>query len=182
MARRIPGIKPSIPDHTVWSGSAAEAMAMFGCAAMSSANAGAVKVVHKERFDTEAPFTRAFNGLQNFEPISRSHPGLVQILHAGRNDGYFYYVMELADSLEGELKELNGLNGLAYRPKTLESLLRANGRMPVAEVIELGLNLLSALAHLHQRGLIHRDIKPGNIILVNGQPKLADIDWFRNGQ
>ena len=41
-----------------------------------------------------------FKAIQKFEPISRSHPGVVNILQIGRNDdeGYFYYVMELADA------------------------------------------------------------------------------------
>jgi serine/threonine protein kinase len=43
------------------------------------------------------------------------------------------------------------------------------------ECIRLGLSLATALKHLHSHGLIHRDVKPGNVIFVNGVPKLADI-------
>src|SRR5829696_3588294 len=59
----------------------------------------AVKIVYRARFDSERPYEREFKGIQTSEPISRSHPGLVDILQIGRNDeaGYFYYVMELAD-------------------------------------------------------------------------------------
>src|SRR5260370_260970 len=46
---------------------------------------------------------------------------------------------------------------------------------PFEECLQIGLSLSNALAHLHRRGLIHRDVKPSNIILVNGIAKLADI-------
>ncbi|MBI2948970.1 MAG: protein kinase, partial [Verrucomicrobia bacterium] len=60
----------------------------------------AVKVVYRKTFGDDArPYEREFTGIQRFEPISRSHEGLVDVLQVGRNDpaGYFYYVMELAD-------------------------------------------------------------------------------------
>jgi serine/threonine protein kinase/tetratricopeptide (TPR) repeat protein len=60
----------------------------------------AVKVVYRQDFGDAQPFDREFKGMRRFEPVSRSHPGLVNILQIGRNDagGYFYYVMELADA------------------------------------------------------------------------------------
>ena len=59
----------------------------------------AAKIVYRDRFEQERPYEREFSGIKNFEPISRSHPGLMAILHVGRNDAerFFYYVMELAD-------------------------------------------------------------------------------------
>jgi serine/threonine protein kinase len=57
----------------------------------------AVKVVYRESFDSDRPYEREFNGIRQFEPISRSHPSQVHILHVGKGDRYFYYVMELAD-------------------------------------------------------------------------------------
>src|SRR6185295_10528402 len=61
----------------------------------------AVKIVHRASFDHDRPFEREFAGIKAFEPISRSHEGLVNLLQVGRDDaaGYFYYVMELADNL-----------------------------------------------------------------------------------
>ena len=62
-----------------------------------------------------------------------------------------------------------------YQPKTLKSELQRVARLPADEVITLGLSLTTALAALHQHGLVHRDIKPANIIFVGGVPKIADI-------
>jgi tetratricopeptide (TPR) repeat protein len=63
----------------------------------------------------------------------------------------------------------------SYAPRTLRHELKSRGRLPVDECLHLGLALTSALEHLHQNGLVHRDVKPSNLIFVNGQPKLADI-------
>src|SRR6185436_13837165 len=59
----------------------------------------AVKIVYEKTFRDRRPFEREFKGVQKFEPISRLHDGLVDVLQVGRNDdaGYFYCVMELAD-------------------------------------------------------------------------------------
>ncbi|HTV75784.1 MAG TPA: protein kinase, partial [Candidatus Baltobacteraceae bacterium] len=48
-------------------------------------------------------------------------------------------------------------------------------RLPASDCIQIGISLSAALENLHQHGLIHRDVKPGNIVFVNGAPKLADI-------
>lgn len=62
-----------------------------------------------------------------------------------------------------------------YRPRTLRSELDARGRLPVAEVVALGVQLCGALGHIHRSGLVHRDVKPSNVIFVQGLPKLADL-------
>jgi serine/threonine protein kinase len=64
----------------------------------------AVKLVRHQRFEHADHFEREFKGLLKFEPISRSHEGLVDVLQIGRHDeaGYFYYVMELADDANAE--------------------------------------------------------------------------------
>ncbi len=61
----------------------------------------AVTIIYRQRFPDPRPFEREFEGIQHFEPISRSHPSQLHILHVGKNDaeGCFYYVMELADSV-----------------------------------------------------------------------------------
>ena len=62
-----------------------------------------------------------------------------------------------------------------YTPHTLRSELRQHGVLPIDRVLEIGHALASALAHLHAHKLVHRDVKPSNVIFVGGVPKLADI-------
>ena len=131
----------------------------------------AVKVVHRSTFESERAFQREFQGMSSFEPISRAHPGFVDILHVGRTDQYLYYIMELADDhLAG--REIDVIN---YAPRTLKSELERHKCLSASESIRLGLALTEALEALHARGLTHRDIKPSNIIFIDGAPKLADI-------
>lgn len=149
----------------------------------------AVKVVFRNNFDDPRPYEREYSGIRAYEPVSRSHPGLVDILQVGRNDseGYFYYVMELADPSvpASQLRPGSGtvpggspVGEIAvetYSPLTLRVLQKKRGRIPASEVVEIGLSLCGGLAALHSGGLIHRDIKPSNIIFVGGVAKLADI-------
>src|SRR5207245_6454344 len=157
-------------------------------------------IVYRRDFTDDRPFEREFEGIKKFEPISRSHPSQLAILHAGKNDeaGLFYYVMELADSTGNPNDECRNPNAetattrgefrpselastfdirhsTLYSPRTLRHDLTEHGRLPIAQCIEIGLSLTTALAHLHKHGLVHRDVKPSNIILVRGAPKLADI-------
>jgi len=69
----------------------------------------AVKVVYRRAFGDNRPFEREFEGIQRYEPVSRSHPSQVHILHVGINQsgGYFYYVMELADDSNAECRVQN---------------------------------------------------------------------------
>ena len=145
----------------------------------------AVKVVARAAFEYDRPFEREFEGIKRFEPISRSDPAQVAVLHVGRGDGLFYYVMELADDVNAESGEQNpelrttAQSALcapeSYTPHTLREDLKRHGRLPVAQCVQIGLSLTGALAHLHKSGLVHRDVKPSNVIFVGGVPKLADI-------
>lgn len=131
----------------------------------------AIKIVQRAAFDDDRPFERELEGIRRFEPVSRSHESQLNILHVGRAEGCFYYVMELADDM-GRGTEID--EG-SYSPRNLKSELLLRGRLPVDECIRLGLALSTALEHLHRHKLVHRDIKPSNIVFVNGIPKLADI-------
>ena len=133
----------------------------------------AVKILWRKTFETDRPFEREFAGIQNFEPVSRSHEALVDILHVGRNDaaGYFFYVMELADDVQTGA----AIDPDRYEARTLQREIQERGRLPVQECLRVGLSLTSGLGYLHDHGLVHRDIKSSNIIFVKGVPKLADI-------
>lgn len=133
----------------------------------------AVKIVYRKWFDDVRPFERELSGIRKFEPISRSYEGFIDVLHVGISEerGYFYYVMELGDDqVAGQ-----AFDPALYFPQTLAKVLSQRGRLPMQECLQLGLALSQALAELHKHGLVHRDVKPSNIIFVNGVPKLADI-------
>ncbi len=168
--------EPTIPDHKVLrkigGGSYGEVWLAQGVTGAMRA----VKVVWREDFEDERGFEREFEGILKYEPISRDHSGLVNILHVGRSKGdeeFYYYVMELGDDLLTGSK----INAVEYEARNLLTDLKAAGGQPLDPdfVIEVGLRLAEALAYLHEKGLAHRDIKPSNIIFVGGKAKLADI-------
>ncbi|MBI3416847.1 MAG: protein kinase [Verrucomicrobia bacterium] len=180
---------PAIPDHELMRVIGEGAYGEVWLAHNAVGTLRAVKIVRCNRHDSAESFDREFKGLQKFEPISRAHEGLVDILTLGLlPDGAgFYYVMELADAANvGQASSLSAAKGnsnsgeagkmpaLLYAPRTLRADLKSHGALPADEVITLGLKLTAALAHLHAQGLVHRDVKPTNIIFVSDEPKLAD--------
>src|SRR6266480_1534621 len=169
---------PQIPDHELIRCIGRGSYGEVWLARSVMGTYRAVKIVYRRTFKDAHPFEREFNGIQKFEPISRTHEGLVDILQIGRNDpdGYFYYVMELADD-GSEIRNPKSAirNWESYAPKTIRTEISRRGRLPSEECLQLSLSLTAALSHLHKGGLVHRDIKPSNIIFVNGIPKLADI-------
>jgi serine/threonine protein kinase len=166
-------VTPHIPDHALLRPINAGSYGEVWLAKSIVGTFRAVKVVSRSRFEDDRPYEREFAGIQRFEPVSRTHPGFVAILHIGRQQsaGYFYYIMELADDLSGGQQ----IHAETYVPRTLSTERARCGRIPLADCLQVGLELSSALSHLHRQGLIHRDIKPSNVIFVNGRPKFADI-------
>src|SRR5882762_715053 len=90
---------PQIPDHELLRRIGRGSYGEVWLARNVMGTYRAVKVVYRRTFDNARPFEREFRGIQKFEPVSRLHDGLMDILQVGRNDqaGHFYYVMELAD-------------------------------------------------------------------------------------
>lgn len=133
----------------------------------------AVKIVYRSSFDDARPYDREYKGILRFFPISAQSESQLRVMHVGRRDedGCFYYIMELADDASGA----HEVRPDTYTPHTLRSELTQRRRIPATEVCGLGWSLTNALENLHSNGLVHRDIKPGNIIFVGGRPKLADV-------
>lgn len=167
---------PVVPDHEVLRKIGGGAYGEVWLARGVTGALRAVKVVWREDFEDTRGFEREFEGILKFEPMSRDHPALVNILHVGRSPdsvSFYYYVMELGDDLTSG----QDINPIEYQPRTLRAdNHQASGvQWETSDCIDVGLRLAEALDHLHERGLAHRDVKPSNVIFVNGRAKLADI-------
>lgn len=163
-----------IPDYTLIKRIGSGAYGEVWLAQSVTGALRAVKIVWREDFELTRTFHREFQGIQQFEPISRGHPCLVHILHVGWNEkrGFYYCVMELADDAE----EGANISSMAtYVPRTLGTDMKRHGRLDPFFCRDAGVYLADALHYMHNHGLTHRDIKPSNIIFVGGVCKLADI-------
>ena len=170
---QAPPSQPTIPDHELLRCVGKGAYGEVWLARTILGGYRAAKLVYRRSFTEDQPYEREFDGIRHFEPISRSHGGLVPILHVGRDDaaGYYFYLMEPADDAERS----DSIRAETYTPKTLGREINRRGALPLDECMELAHSLALALGFLHDQGLLHRDIKPSNIIFIKGVPKLADI-------
>ena len=113
------------------------------------------------------PFDRDSEFVERFRREARaaaglSHPNIVAVFDSGSDDGTHFIVTEL---VEGE---------------TLADRLRRDGPMPPADAVAVAVDVARALAAAHARGLIHRDIKPGNVMLLpDGGVKVVDFGIAR---
>src|SRR5215472_6848998 len=99
----------------------------------------------KQRFEREARAISSF-----------SHPHICHLYDVGSHDGIEYLVMEY---LEGET--------LAERLK--------KGPLPLQQLLEVGIEIAEALENAHRQGVVHRDLKPGNVMLTKSGAKLMDF-------
>ena len=198
-----PPTPPPIPDHTLHRriGSGSYGEVWLGQSVLGEWRA--VKIVRRDKFEEARPYEREFEGLSHYAPISLLHPSLLRVLHVGRNEieGHFYCVMELADdegastsvhadssrSENGKRKsgDEHSTHGLTdsltgYEPRTLRNEIQRCGRLPFDECLSTSLELATALEHLHRHGLVHRDVKPSNVVFIRGEAKLADIGLVAN--
>lgn len=127
-------------------------------------NRRALKVVSKSMLGGN--WEREFKGLRNYHTKVAPHPNLIQVYHIEDCGDFFYYTMEAADNLD---------DGTEYIACTLENMIQKRGALGKESVVAIFDSLLDGLEHLHNTGLVHRDIKPDNIVFVNGVPKLSDI-------
>src|SRR6476619_6118139 len=106
-----------------------------------------------ERFRREAQSAAGLN-----------HPNIVSIFDRGRAEGTYYIAMEYLDG------------------RTLKELLVKNGPTPVPIAIDYARQILGALAFAHRGGIVHRDIKPHNIVVrKDGRLKVTDFGIARSG-
>ncbi len=166
---------PDIPDHELLRLIGRGAYGEVWLARNVMGVMRAVKVVRRASFESLRPFDREFSAVRRYEPVSRKAAGLVNVLHAGRaaDGSHFHYVMELADCAIPGVEAASEPD--AYVPCTLRLVIGRMGRMPVGDCLEIAVSLANGMADLHRVGLVHRDVKPSNIIFVDGRAKLADI-------
>ncbi|MHB8277094.1 MAG: protein kinase domain-containing protein [Candidatus Humimicrobiaceae bacterium] len=114
----------------------------------------AIKILKDEVSDKEKIYERfSQEGLLNL-----NHPNIVKILDAGVHENTSYIVMEYIDG------------------RDLEDLIKSRNKLSVNEALSIFTQLLSALAYVHNKGIIHRDIKPKNILIdKSGTAKLTDF-------
>jgi serine/threonine-protein kinase len=90
-----------------------------------------------------------------------SHPNLVSVIDAGASNGLYYFVMEYVEG------------------KSVGERLHEIGKFSEKEALGVALDVASALQHASEKGLIHRDVKPDNIMMHRDRVKLADMGLAR---
>lgn len=116
----------------------------------------AVKILRPE-FTTDEEFIKKFKR-ESMAAASLSHPNIVGIYDVGEEDGIYYIVMEYVHG------------------KTLKEYIRDKGRLDYKETLEISYKIALALEHAHKNGVVHRDIKPHNILIT--EDKLVKVTDF----
>jgi len=121
----------------------------------------AVKVLFPE-FARDPSFVERFRReAQN--AASLNHPNIAAVYDWGQEHGTYYIVMEYVEG------------------RSLRDIIRAEGQIPAVASARIAAELADALAFAHRRGVIHRDVKPGNVLLTaTGQVKLTDFGIAAN--
>ena len=122
----------------------------------------AIKVL-QDRYNEDAQFVERF-AREARAAAGLNHPNIVAVYDRGQADGSYYIAMEY---LDGE---------------TLKDVIIREGRLPERRAIDITLQLLAALRFAHRREVIHRDVKPHNVmVLRDGRVKVADFGIARAG-
>lgn len=116
----------------------------------------AVKILREDLAANEA--TRARFRHEAISAARLNHPNVVATYDTGDDDGTAYIVMELIDG------------------PTVRQLLREQGRLPIGEAIRIGTQVAEALEAAHRAGIVHRDVKPPNVLVPpEGPVKVTDF-------
>lgn len=116
----------------------------------------AVKILRGDLAEDEK-FVRRFQR-EAISASSLNDPNIVEVYDVGEDDGKYFIVMEYVEG------------------KTLKQLIKKRGSLTLPEVIDIMLQLTSAIAHAHESYIIHRDIKPQNVIILeDGRVKIMDF-------
>jgi serine/threonine-protein kinase len=121
----------------------------------------ALKILHEHHLD-DADYVERFR--REARTVAQlSHPNIVTVIDRGDSDGRPFIVFEYVDG------------------DTLDKLVARRGALPVEEALELAIAIARGLAFAHKHGLVHRDVKPHNILL-NGdrEPKVTDFGIARS--
>jgi eukaryotic-like serine/threonine-protein kinase len=122
----------------------------------------AIKLLHR-RFAEDDEFVERFRR-EASAAAGLSHPNIVQVFDRGEWDGTYYIAMEL---LEG---------------RNLKQVVREHGPLEPALAVDIVLQILKAARFAHRRGIVHRDIKPHNVIVdAEGRAKVTDFGIARAG-
>ena len=125
----------------------------------------AIKIVGAIDKDAE------LRGIRLYMENAPDSPYLLPISHVGIERDELYYLMDAADTMDPQSP--------AYIADTLGRRLKLRGRLVPDEALEIVRKLALAVEALHRAKLIHRDIKPDNIIFVGGVPRLSDPGLLR---
>src|SRR6266513_95637 len=116
----------------------------------------AIKILHP-RLAGDGQFEERFR-LEAVAAARLAHPNVVATFDTGLDDGVAYIVMELVAG------------------RTLREVLRDEGALPVAKAVAMAAAVADALHYAHEAGIVHRDVKPGNILVGHdGRVKVADF-------
>jgi eukaryotic-like serine/threonine-protein kinase len=122
----------------------------------------AIKILH-ERYANDEQFVERFRR-EATHAAGLSHPNIVAIFDRGETNGSYFIVMEYVEG------------------KTLKELIRSRGACPTPVAVAYTRQILSALRYAHRNGVIHRDIKPHNVMVdPEGQLKVMDFGIARAG-
>jgi serine/threonine-protein kinase len=122
----------------------------------------AIKVLHPHLAGDDAFRTRFRR--EAVAAAKLAHPHIVTTYDTGRDGDFAYIVMELVDGT------------------TIARLLKSQGPLPVAKAVDVAVQVADALACAHSHGVVHRDVKPANILLrEDGHVKVADFGIAKAG-